>query len=191
MTPRRETIIGAGVLGALVLALALNATGGGQGTGTAGYDLQAVFNRTDGLAVGAPVRLSGMPVGQVVEQVLDDGYRAHVTLRINGGLQLPEDSSAVIETDGLLGGKYIELQPGADDDMLPPGGRIVYTQDSVVIEDLLARIVAQAKARRPAVQDDGGNGAAPGGAGAGGSPFIPSLLDDFDAGEGEAESRGG
>ncbi len=178
MTPRRETVIGAGVLGALVLALALNALGTGQrGADGDGYDVQAVFQRTDGLAVGAQVRLSGLPVGRVAEQVLDDRYRAHVTLHINPGIQLPEDSSAIIETDGLLGGKYIELQPGADEDMLKPGGRIEYTQDSMVIEDLLARIVAQAKARRaPAPAETGAEGA--GETGAPASPFIPSLLDE-------------
>jgi phospholipid/cholesterol/gamma-HCH transport system substrate-binding protein len=179
MTPRRETIIGAGVLGALALALALNAAGTGQEQSSGdGYDLRAIFQRTDGLIVGAQVRLAGVPVGRVVEQVLDERYRAHVTLRIDGPYFLPEDSSAIIETDGLLGGKYIELQPGADEDMLQPGGRIEYTQDSVVIEDMLARIVAQAKARRvgaDAAAEGTGNSLVP-------SLLGPSLLDDDEKG---------
>lgn len=177
MTPRRETAIGAGVLGALLLAVALNAVSSdGRGDAATGYPLKAVFQRTDGLAVGAQVRLAGIPVGQVVEQVLDDRYRAHVTLAIDSGLELPEDSSAVIETDGLLGGKYIELQPGAAEEMLGPGGRIEYTQDAVVIEDLLARIVAQAKAKRQERPAPPADAVPP--AGAGGNSFIPSLLDD-------------
>lgn len=179
MTPRRETIIGAGVLGALVLALGLNALGSGQSAiDGGGYPLDAVFQRTDGLNVGAQVRLSGLPVGRVAEQVLDERYRAHVTLHINAGIQLPEDSSAIIETDGLLGGKYIELQPGADEDMLRPGGRIEFTQDSMVIEDLLARIVAQAKAKARKAPAPADSGDAEAGAGDTASPFIPSLLDD-------------
>lgn len=184
MTPRRETAIGAGVLGALLLALALNAADGdGRGGGDDGYMLQAVFQRTDGLSVGAQVRMAGVPVGRVTEQVLDERFRAHVTMIMAPGLALPADSSAIIETDGLLGGKYIEVQPGAAEAMLPPGGRIEYTQDSVVIEDLLARIVAQAKAKRSgqALPSGGAeDGAGEGGNGAGGSRFVPSLLDDGD-----------
>lgn len=177
MTPRRETAIGAGVLGALLLALALNALDSEErGGAAAGYTVEAVFRRTDGLAVGAQVRMAGVPVGRVAEQVLGDHYQARVTLAIEAGLALPLDSSAVIETDGLLGGKYIELQPGAAEDMLKPGGRIEYTQDAVILEDLLARIIAQAKARRIGQEDP--SGAAP--AGQGGNRFIPSLLDDTD-----------
>lgn len=189
MTPRRETVIGAGVLGALVLALALNALGSGQrGAGDGGYAVQAVFHRTDGLTVGAQVRLAGLPVGQVVEQVLDARYRAHVTLRLNEGVQLPQDSSAIIETDGLLGAKYIELQPGADDDMLGPGGRIEYTQDSMMIEELLARVVAQAKARL-APASAGAEGAGGGETGTTGNSFIPSMLDDPSL-QGPSQDRG-
>ncbi|MFA7431846.1 MAG: outer membrane lipid asymmetry maintenance protein MlaD [Rhodospirillaceae bacterium] len=174
MTPRRETLIGAGVLGALALALALNAAGTGRESASSdSYDLRAVFQRTDGLIVGAQVRLAGLPVGRVVEQTLDDRYRAHVSLRINGQYLLPEDSSAIIETDGLLGGKYIELQPGADEDMLPPGGVIEYTQDSVVIEDILARIVAQAKARRVGADAEAEDA---------GDSLVPSLLGDDEKG---------
>lgn len=180
MTPRRETAIGASVLGALLLALALNAVKDeGRGGAASGYTVEAVFRRTDGLAVGAQVRMAGVPVGRVAEQVLDEHYRAHVTLAIEAGLDLPLDSSAVIETDGLLGGKYIELQPGAAEEMLPPGGTIEYTQDSVLIEDLLARIVAQAKAKRlerPADEKSPGRGEDV----EGGDRFIPSLLDGAD-----------
>lgn len=181
MTPARETAIGAAVLGILVLVVAWNAADLDQpAEQVEGYRLTAVFQRTDGLSNGAQVRLAGIPVGRVAEQVLDERYRAHVTLRIDRDVALPEDSAAIIETDGLLGAKYVELQPGGAEDMLEPGSRMEYTQDAVVIEDLLAKIVAQAKARR-------GLGASPsGGEGAAGAsaPAVPEE-------DGAAEPQGG
>lgn len=176
MTRSRETLIGAVVVAAFVALLAVNALGN-RSESSDGYDLRAAFQRTDGLAVGADVRLAGIVVGRVAEQRLDDDFRAHVTLRLLPGTELPRDSAAIIETDGLLGGKYIEIQPGGDMDVLRPGERIEFTQDSVVIEDILARIVAQANARRAAAAqaDAEADDEAPGDALGGG--LVPLLSD--------------
>lgn len=184
MTRRRETLVGAAVLAVLLTVIVSNALEGGEDARPDGYEVRAVFQRTDGLTVGAQVRMAGIPVGSVVEQELDERYRAHVTLRVRQSLEIPADTAAIIETDGLLGGKYIELQPGGDEAMLQPGGRIDYTQDSMVIEDLLARIVAQAKAQRGEGEAEAGSEGETGtGVEAGGSSFVPSLLDDMDEGE--------
>jgi len=106
----------------------------------------AEFTRADGLDTGAPVRLAGVQIGSVGEVKLDERYHAIMTLILTQNIPLPDDTAAIIETDGVFGGKYIELQPGGSADMLKPGGRIGYTQDSVIIEELISKIVAQAKA---------------------------------------------
>ncbi len=98
------------------------------------------------------MRLSGIRVGRVVGQKLDDSYRAVITMRLTPELHLSTDTAAVIHTDGLLGAKYISLEPGGDEKRLPPGGEITYTQDSVVIEDLLETIISEAKIRRGIVE---------------------------------------
>jgi phospholipid/cholesterol/gamma-HCH transport system substrate-binding protein len=145
----RETIIGGVMVLILAAALGLNAADRKVSGGVAdGYSLQAVFQRSDGLAVGAQVRVAGMKVGQVISQRLDERFQAHVTLRIDDSVPLPLDSAAVIETDGLLGAKYIELQPGGAEEMLPPGGRIEYTQGALILEELLEKIIGMAKAKR-------------------------------------------
>lgn len=113
-----------------------------------GYQVVANFNRLDGVAVGTPVRLSGVKIGSVTNEVLDQDFRAVTTLHIDKGVPLPVDSSAVIRTDGLLGSKYIELGPGGDDKMLKDGDVIRYTQDSMVIEDLLELIIERGKEKR-------------------------------------------
>ena len=149
---RREYLVG--VLAALVLAavLLLTATANRRALDTADgvFSLTAEFARVDGIYVGSPVRVAGIPIGIVAKTSLNGSDRATLTLRFNEALPLPEDTAAVIETDGVFGPKHIELRPGGEDKVLAPGGRISYTQDSVIIEDLIARIVNEAKAARAA-----------------------------------------
>lgn len=146
----RDTLIGAVVVSVAVVLLALvYVKDGASATKAAGgYFVTATFNRADGIGVGTEVRLSGVPVGKVVGQTLDSRFRAVIALSIVKGVELTADTGAAIRTDGLLGAKYVELQPGADDALLKPGGEIPYTQDAMVIEELLDMIIQQARAKR-------------------------------------------
>ena len=100
------------------------------------------------MLVGDLVRLAGMNVGKVVDAKLGDGYKAILTLEINEKFKLPDDSSASIVSSGIMGPKYIEIEPGGSEDMIAPGGEFSYTQDAMVIEELLDRIVSIGKANR-------------------------------------------
>lgn len=145
----RDTVIGGVVLLAGMLAMMLVFFVGNQVRGEqSDYDLVARFNRADGVTVGTAVRLSGAQVGTVAAQALDGRYRALLTLRLQGDVHLPADTAALIQTDGLLGAKFLELRPGGEEDELKPGQEIQYTQDAVVIEDLLELIIQQARAKR-------------------------------------------
>lgn len=112
------------------------------------YPVMARFNRTDGLLVGDLVRLTGVNVGKVVDAKLDDDFKAILTLEIKDNIQLPDDSSASIVSSGMMGPKYIEIEPGGSEDIIPRGGEFAYTQDAMVIEELLDRIVSIGKANR-------------------------------------------
>jgi len=131
---------------ALVLALGLS-YGGSRLKPTGGYALTATFNRVDGLSVGDDVRLSGVKVGSVEHQVLNDRYRALVTLRITADVKLPTDTAAAIHTDGLFGTKFVILDPGGEDVNIEPGGNVSFTQDAVLVDELLELIIAEGKAR--------------------------------------------
>ena len=54
--------------------------------------------------------------------------------------QIPDDSYAVIQTQGLLGGKYISLSPGGADTFLKDGGQIDQTQSAIVLENLINKL---------------------------------------------------
>lgn len=112
------------------------------------YPLQARFGRTDGLMLGNPVRLSGVDIGRVVDAKLDEHFNAIMTLDIKDGVNIPTDSSASIVSSGIMGGKYIEIEPGGDEEYLKPNDEFSYTQDAMVIEELLDRIISIGKANR-------------------------------------------
>ncbi len=149
----RELAVGTAVLG-LAVAVFLYSSSGMQGTSgpavlsDGSYLLAARFGQADGIAAGTEVRLAGMPVGKVVDMRLDQYYRAVLIFRISDDIELPADSAAMIQTDGLLGGKFVELEPGGALDVLEPGQSFDYTQDSVMIESLLSKVVARAKQDR-------------------------------------------
>ena len=118
------------------------------------YDLYARFNRTDGLQVGDAVRLSGIDVGRVTDAKLDEGFKAVLKMEINEEIKLPDDSSAAIVSFGIMGKKYIEIEPGGAEDMLEAGDEFAYTQDAMVLEELIERIIGIGKAKRQAKKDN-------------------------------------
>ncbi|MBP5352622.1 MAG: outer membrane lipid asymmetry maintenance protein MlaD [Alphaproteobacteria bacterium] len=112
------------------------------------YTVYATFNRTDGLSVGNKVRLAGVDVGRVEGSVLDENFRATLTLKIRHDIKIPDDSSAAIVSSGIMGNKYIEIEPGGSEDFIEENGDFVYTQDAIVLEELIERIIALGKAKR-------------------------------------------
>jgi phospholipid/cholesterol/gamma-HCH transport system substrate-binding protein len=153
-----EIIAGAVVLLAAAgfLAYALTTTAAGE---SGGYTLHATFSSIAGLTDGADVRVSGVKVGQVTSEKLDpETFQAKVAFTVAEAIKLPKDSSASIVSDGLLGGKYVSLQPGGDSAMIPPGGSVTITEGSVNIEQLVGKYIF-----------GGAGGAGSGGAGSGGA----------------------
>ena len=112
------------------------------------YTVDARFNRTDGLLVGDQVRLAGVDIGRVVGAKLDEHFKAILTLDIKENVKIPDDSSASIVSSGIMGAKYIEIEPGGSMDYLQPGGEFSYTQDAMVLEELVDRIIGIGKANR-------------------------------------------
>ena len=140
----RNITIGAAVLALLTAVMATVYIGSAKQK-SQGYELTARFNKAEGIAVGSEVRISGVVVGKVSSQVLDEHFRAVLGLNLSSAVKLPTDSNAAIQTDGLLGAKFIALQPGGDEKDLQPGQEIPYTQDSLALQDILDMIIAKAE----------------------------------------------
>jgi phospholipid/cholesterol/gamma-HCH transport system substrate-binding protein len=137
-----ELLAGAAVLigAAAFLAFALTATG--RSVGGEGITLTARFERIDGITPGTDVRLGGVRIGSVIGQRLDpETFLAVVTMRVDGSLRLPADSSAEITTDGLFGGRFVALVPGGAERRLRDGDMIQITQSSISLESLIGRFM--------------------------------------------------
>ena len=144
-----EIVTGAAVLGVAAVFLAFAVSHSGRST-TSGYPLVARFDRIDGLAVGADVRIAGVKVGAVTDATIDPkNYLAVVTLTVRPDIQLPRDSSAEVTSESLLGGKYLSLSPGGDTTMLRPGQTITITQSSISLEQLLGKFIFSMTATNP------------------------------------------
>ena len=107
-----------------------------------GYSVYAIFSSVDGLTQGADVRIGGVKVGIVTRQAVDPKlYHAIVTMDIEREIKLPVDTKAIVASAGLLGGKYVKLEPGHAQTLLKAGGEITNTEGSVVLEELLGKII--------------------------------------------------
>lgn len=105
-----------------------------------GYVISANFDRVDGITFGTDVKIGGIKVGTVNDMQLDaETFRAKVSLNISNNIKLPTDSSAEIASEGLLGGKFVNIVPGAEEATLKDGGKIEYTQSSINLEQLLGK----------------------------------------------------
>jgi phospholipid/cholesterol/gamma-HCH transport system substrate-binding protein len=109
-----------------------------------GYHVSADFDNIGDLKVGAPVTMGGVDMGQVDSIRFDQKtYKAVVGMRIDPKYsQIPDDSFASINTQGLLGGKYVGLTPGGSDTFLKEGSHIDQTQSAVVLENIINKLFA-------------------------------------------------
>ncbi|WP_347268573.1 outer membrane lipid asymmetry maintenance protein MlaD [Paracoccus sp. (in: a-proteobacteria)] len=140
---RAELWVGAAVL-AVAAGFVLWSTSGSAVTARlgGGYDLRAAFPNVDGIEVGTDVRVAGVRVGRVAAIDLNpQTFLAEAWLRLPADIALPSDSAALIQSDGLLGGAYIELQPGGAPDNLSPGDEIEDVQGAVSLLSLMMKFV--------------------------------------------------
>lgn len=138
-----EVVVGAAVLAAACAFLWYLVSATGIGGGTTGLELKANFRSAEGVTVGTEIRLAGVSVGTVSGLDLNlDTYRAEATFAIDEGVAIPDDSAAVVASEGLLGGTFVEIVPGGSFEMFADGALIEDTQGAVSLIQLLMKFVA-------------------------------------------------
>ncbi len=100
----------------------------------------ATFNKIDGVSVGTDVVISGIKVGEVKEIFIKDNYPT-ISINVHKNLRISDDSSVSIQTDGLFGKKFLLIEVGGNDVYLKNGEKFSYAEDSIVIEELLEKII--------------------------------------------------
>jgi len=144
-SPTRDLLVGCFVLAGLAAIAYLSLRVGGVSyTGPTGLRVFADFDEIGGLKPRAPVVISGVKVGEIEGIGLADDYRARVALTLDPALQLPVDTTASIVTSGVLGDRYLSLQPGAEDDILKSGDQIEFVESAVILERMIGKLIHNA-----------------------------------------------
>lgn len=126
---------------AALVWLATQATDYGQELGKDTYGISARFTNIGDLRNRAPVKVGGVTVGQVESIDLDSvSFEAIVGMRISSRFnELPTDTGASVLTSGVLGDRYIGLEPGGAPDYMTDGDEIFITQSALVLEQVIGK----------------------------------------------------
>ena len=100
----------------------------------------ATFNKIDGVSVGTDVVISGIKVGEVKEIFIKNNY-PQISITVNKNIEISDDSSVSIQTDGLFGKKFLLIEIGGNNVFLKNGEKFSFSEDSIVIEELLGKII--------------------------------------------------
>jgi phospholipid/cholesterol/gamma-HCH transport system substrate-binding protein len=123
-----------GILGVLAVLFLLTDPGTFRGR----YNLVTSVENAGGVRGGDPVQMRGVNIGRVRGfDLVDD--RVEITLEINGQWRIPQDSRARLAGAGLLGGRTVEIMPGAASETLAPGS-VIPGESSADLADLASVI---------------------------------------------------
>ena len=137
-----ETVVGAIVLGVAIIFAVFLWRFSDVGFGTGQYTVDAKFRSAEGITVGTDVRLAGVKIGSVSNLSLDpQTFQAIAQLSIKPEYQMPDDSAAIISSEGLLGGSFVEILPGGSYELMEDGSEFSETQGAVSFISLLMKFV--------------------------------------------------
>jgi phospholipid/cholesterol/gamma-HCH transport system substrate-binding protein len=105
------------------------------------YSLFARFTSVSGLRTGSSIQMLGIEIGRVDKFTMDqENQMAVVEFRINKGIKIYDDAIASIKTEGLIGDRYVSIDPGGGaDELLQPGGTITETESPTDIQELISK----------------------------------------------------
>ena len=140
---RLEIAVGGVVLALAVGFAAFLAHSTGLSGSSSSYPISASFRSAEGISVGTDIRLAGVKIGTISDLKLNsETYRAESILSVRKDGRIPDDSALTVASEGLLGGSFIEVIPGASLDYLEAGDEIIDTQGSVSLIQLLLKFVS-------------------------------------------------
>jgi len=107
------------------------------------YSLNVFYPNVNGLRVGDKVTVAGLAIGSVESMSLVDG-KVQVNLSLQTKVQLPRDSKAVLKSETIMGGKFVEITPGMSKTYLRDGDSLmgVYEADLSELTATLSPISA-------------------------------------------------
>ena len=137
----QETVVGIFVVIGLIAIAYMTVKLGNMGfLGENTYTLYAKFNKVTGLRVGNPVTMLGLNIGRVESFKLDQkDQMVVVDFKIDNGIEIYDDAIASIKTEGLIGDKFVSIDPGGSGELLKSGDIITDTESPTDIMDLVSK----------------------------------------------------
>ncbi|MCF6807662.1 outer membrane lipid asymmetry maintenance protein MlaD [Thiotrichales bacterium 19S9-12] len=128
----------------IFLAMKVSGLGFRNITGQKTYTVTANFTNIGALKTNAAVRIAGVEVGNVSDISLNPTtFAAVVTFKIDKIYnKIPKNSSASIQTSGLLGESYVGISPGFSPSNLGNGDKIVTTYPAIDFSSLINTFVS-------------------------------------------------
>lgn len=144
---------------AALIWLAMRATDYGQDIGKETYRVSARFTNIGDLRIRAPVKVGGVTVGLVESIELDPvSFEAVVNMQIARRFsEIPSDTGASILTSGVLGDRYVGLEPGGAPDYLADGDELFITQSALVLEQVVGKYLFNAGSGKESSEKDESN----------------------------------
>ncbi|EDY80767.1 mce related protein [Verrucomicrobiia bacterium DG1235] len=128
------------LIGLLAIVYMAVQIGGSRFLGSDSRSVTAIFTNIGGLSSGSNITIAGVKIGTVGPITLNpETLKAEVELRIDNDIELFDDATASIKTNGLIGDKYIAIYPGTPGIGFPLEGAIVDTEAAIDIESLISR----------------------------------------------------
>lgn len=107
-----------------------------------GYELTGKFLKVGGLTVGSDLRINGIKIGTVTSIALDkETYEAVLKFNVLPQIKLPINSVFEIAADGLMGDRFVKIQPGNSTEVYKDNEVIKNTKDFKTIEDLVGEVI--------------------------------------------------
>ena len=137
----QETVVGIFVVIGLIAIAYMTVKLGNMGfLGENTYTLYAKFNKVTGLRTGNPVTMLGLNIGRVESFKLDQKDQLVVVdFKIDNGIEIYDDAIASIKTEGLIGDKFVSIDPGGSGELLKNGDIITDTESPTDIMDLVSK----------------------------------------------------
>ena len=105
------------------------------------YKVYATFDNIEGITIGSKVKIGGIDIGEVDRLSIDNNYKVKLTLKIRSSIKIPTDSNIKISTSGIIGGKYLKVDVGGDEEYLTNYDSFEYTEATMDLEDMITRFM--------------------------------------------------
>jgi phospholipid/cholesterol/gamma-HCH transport system substrate-binding protein len=106
-----------------------------------GVVYKAFFDSTEGISINSDVKIGGVRIGTVAGIDISENYKILLTLRVQKKIKIPQDSSLVVATSGIMGDKYLSVVPGVATVFLQPGESFFKTKGPLNLENLVTNVV--------------------------------------------------